>query len=97
VDATAPAKPKINKGPKKKTKSRKAKFKFSGEAGATFMCALDKKAFKPCTSPTKVKVKKAKPKPKKHTFSIKGIDAVGNVGAATTYRWKVVKKAKRRR
>jgi hypothetical protein len=91
TDTTAPDKPTIKKGPKKKTKSNKAKFTFSGEAGATFMCALDKKAFAACTSPAKVKVKKAKPKKKKHTFKIEAVDAAGNVGAAATYKWKVQK------
>lgn len=92
VDTTGPAAPTFNKGPKKKTKSRKATFTFAGEPGATFMCGLDDKLFKPCTSPAKVKVKKAKPKPKKHTFAIEATDALGNAGDVAVYKWKVVKK-----
>jgi subtilisin family serine protease len=91
TDTTAPSAPKFGKGPKKKTSKSKAKFTFSSEAGATFMCALDKKAFAACTSPAKVKVKKAKPKKKKHSFAVEAIDAAGNVGAAATYKWKVQK------
>jgi hypothetical protein len=95
IDATAPGTPVIASGPKKKTKSNKATFTFSGEAGATFMCALDKNPFASCTSPTKVKVKKAKPKKKKHTFAVEAIDALGNVGTTATYRWTVQKKKKK--
>jgi hypothetical protein len=95
VDTTGPAAPAISKGPKKKTKSKKATFTFSGEAGGSFQCALDKAALSPCASPTKVKVKKAKPKPKKHTFTIQQTDALGNVGSAATYKWTVVKKKKK--
>jgi hypothetical protein len=96
IDTTGPVAPTISKGPKKKTKSRKAKFIFSGEPGATYVCAVDDKLFKPCTSPTKVKVKKAKPKPKKHTFAIEATDALGNAGEVAVYKWKVVKKKRRR-
>jgi hypothetical protein len=95
VDRTAPAAPTLSKGPKKKSKSNKATFSFSGEPGGTFECALDKNPFSACTSPAKVKVKKAKPKPKKHTFAIEQVDAVGNVGAATTFKWTVVKKKRK--
>ena len=96
VDATGPAAPTFGKTPKKKTKSRRATFAFSSEPGATFLCSLDGKAFTPCSSPTKVKVKKAKPKPKKHSFAVQPIDALGNAGVTATYRWKVVRKKRRR-
>jgi hypothetical protein len=97
VDTTGPVAPTISKGPKKKTKSKKAKFTFSSpEPGTTFMCGLDDQLFKPCVSPTTVKVKKAKPKPKKHTFAIEATDALGNAGDLAVYKWKVVKKKRRR-
>ncbi len=65
IDPTAPDQPllgpppdsdppqtKITKGASKKTDKRKVKFKFrSDERGSTFECKLDKKKFKPCTSP----------------------------------------------
>jgi subtilisin family serine protease len=94
TDTTAPSIPKFAKGPKKKTKSNKATFNFSSESGATFMCALDNAAFAACTSPAKVKVKKAKPKKRKHSFEVEAVDAVGNVGASAVYKWTVVKKKK---
>ncbi len=96
IDTTGPIAPTISKGPKKKTKSRKATFTFSSEPGASFVCAVDDKLFKPCTSPAKVKVKKAKPKPKKHTFAIEATDALGNAGEVAIYKWKVVKKKPQR-
>ena len=44
------------KGPDSVTQPAKAKFKFSSStAGATFQCKLDKKKWKACTSPHKVK------------------------------------------
>ena len=47
------------KGPKSVTKPATAKFKFSSPtAGATFQCKVDKKKWKSCSSPYKVKTKK---------------------------------------
>jgi hypothetical protein len=89
VDTTAPAKPKLGKKPKKKTGSRKAKFTFKDETGASFECALDKEPFKACTSPAKYKLKKPKPKAKRHKFSVVATDAAGNESQPETYRWKV--------
>lgn len=84
----------IDKGPKKKSKKRKATFIFSSsEAGSTFVCKVDKKAEKPCTSPLKLK----KLKKGKHTFSVVSTDAASNADAsAATYKWKVKKKPKKR-
>jgi hypothetical protein len=66
----------ITKGPKKKTTRFKATFAFtSTEAGSTFACSLDHKAFKPCTSPQKYK----KLKPGRHSFEVRAIDAADNL------------------
>ena len=55
---------------------RKATFKFgSGEKGAKFLCKLDKKKYKPCTSPKVYK----KLKRGKHVFRVKARDKAGNV------------------
>jgi hypothetical protein len=90
VDITGPVAT-IVKGPKKKTSKTKAKFTFSAsEAGSSFECKLDKKAFEPCTSPEKVKVKKGK-----HRFEVRATDPVGNVGEPAKRSWKVKKKKKR--
>ncbi len=74
---TTPPRAKISKGPKAKSSSTTAKFKFSSnEAGSTFQCKLDKKPFKKCRSPKTYK----KLKPGKHLFKVRAIDKAGNVG-----------------
>jgi hypothetical protein len=80
-DAPITPQTKITKGPGKKLKTTKARikvtFKFgSDEAGSSFDCKLDKKPFKPCSSPLKYKVK-----PGKHTFSVRATDDAGNADA----------------
>ena len=82
-----PPQTKITKSPKKRTDSRKAKFKFtSDEPGSTFRCKIDKKPFKPCTSPRKLK----KVKPKRHRFQVVATDAAGNVDpTAAKKKWRV--------
>jgi CSLREA domain-containing protein len=67
----------ITKGPKAKSSSTTAKFKFkSNEAGSTFQCKLDKGKFKNCKSPKTYK----KLKPGKHVFKVRATDKAGNVG-----------------
>ena len=58
---------------------RQVKFKFkSSEPGSSFECKLDKKPFKPCKSPKKLKrLKKGK-----HKFRVRAIDAAGNTDAS---------------
>jgi trimeric autotransporter adhesin len=57
---------------------RKATFRFaSSEQGSTFVCKLDRKRFKRCTSPKTYK----KLKPGKHVFRVKARDRAGNVDA----------------
>jgi hypothetical protein len=76
----------IDKGPKKTTKSRRARFAFSSsEAGSSFECALGKRAFRPCSSPTKLR----KLKPGKLAFHIRAIDLNDNAGAPVSFRWRV--------
>jgi hypothetical protein len=71
---TTPPNTKLGKHPKQKTKKRKAKFAFSStEPGSSFQCKLDRKQFKPCSSPNTVNVK-----PGQHTFRIAAVDAAGN-------------------
>jgi 6-phosphogluconolactonase (cycloisomerase 2 family) len=88
---TDPPETTITKGPKKKTKKRKAKFKFaSDEPGSTFLCKLDKKAFVPCLDRVRYKVKR-----KKHKFRVAAVDPAGNVDPTPAKRkWKVKKKRK---
>jgi hypothetical protein len=88
VDNTAPQTA-ITKKPAKRTTQRKVTFRFrSSEVGSTYQCKRDKKAWKPCTSPHRWKVKVGK-----HTFRVRAVDAAGNVDATPAkYRFTKVKK-----
>ena len=71
-----PPQTKLTKDAPRKTHKRKLKFKFSSsEPDSTFECRLDKKPFRPCTSPRKVK----RLDHGKHKFRVRAIDAAGNV------------------
>jgi parallel beta-helix repeat protein len=73
---TTPPQTTIRKGPKAKTHSTTAKFKFSSsEAKSKFECKLDRKRFKRCRSPKQYKGLK----PGKHVFKVRAIDKAGNV------------------
>ena len=76
VDAGAPPDTSITKRAPDKTEKTKVKFMFSSsKRHSTFECRLDKKRWKPCSSPKKLKrLKKGK-----HTFQVRAIDAAGNV------------------
>jgi len=81
---------KIDKGPKKKTKKKKATFEFSSTtAGTTFECSVDGKTFAPCTSPFEVKVKKGK-----HEFEVRAVLAGVHDGSPADQSWKVKKPKK---
>jgi 6-phosphogluconolactonase (cycloisomerase 2 family) len=84
----------ITKGPKKKTKKRKAKFEFSSdEPGSTFLCKLDGKDFAPCDPAEQFKVKR-----RKHTLLVSAIDPAGNTDPTPAQRkWKVKKKKRNKR
>lgn len=57
----------------------KAKFAFvADEAGATFECKLDRKRWKPCASPRRVK----RLRMGKHRFHVRATDLAGNVDAS---------------
>jgi hypothetical protein len=72
---TTPPETTIVKAPKKKSAKRRAKLTFtSSEAGSSFECKLDRKGFKPCSSPLRLKrLKRAK-----HVFLVRAIDPAGN-------------------
>jgi hypothetical protein len=80
----------IAKGGKKliKTHHSRAKVKFSfssDEVGSTFECKLDRKPFRPCSSPKRYRIK-ATEKAKKHTLRVEAIDAAGNKDATPAKR-----------
>ncbi|MGH2953065.1 MAG: S1 family peptidase [Solirubrobacterales bacterium] len=82
----------ITKHPRKRSRKRKARFKFIADEPATFECRIDKRAFKPCSSPFKKRVSR-----KNHRFRVRAIDASGNVDPSPAlFKWKVKKKRKRR-
>jgi Trypsin len=84
----------ITKGPKNKTKKKKATFEFvSSIPGSSFTCTLDGKARKaPCTSPFMVKVKKGR-----HTFQVAATDPGGNTyPTPASDSWKRKRKKKKR-
>jgi pimeloyl-ACP methyl ester carboxylesterase len=90
ADTQAP-KTRLTKAPRKKlaTKKRRAKIKFAFKANepAKFKCKLDKKPWKRCRSPHKVKVRRGK-----HRFAVRAIDRAGNVGKPARAKFKVVRK-----
>jgi hypothetical protein len=76
---TNPPQTQITKQPKAKTTKTTAKFKFSSsETGSSFMCKLDKSAFKSCKSPKKYKHLDLG----KHKFQVVATDAAGNTDAS---------------
>ena len=85
---TNPPQTKITKGAANKTDKTKVKFRFSSsEPDSTFECKLDKKTFKPCTSPKTIKHLDQG----KHKFKVRAIDAAGNVDpTAAKDKFKVV-------
>jgi hypothetical protein len=89
VDTTAPDTA-IGSHPKSKTKSRKASFTFSSsEAGSSFVCSYDGKAYAACGSSFTT----PKLKPGKHRFDVISTDAAGNRDqSAATFLWKVKKR-----
>jgi hypothetical protein len=72
---TDPPNTKIKKGPKGKVERDTVKFKFkSTEAGSSFDCKLDRKKYKSCKSPRKLKNLDQG----KHKFAVRATDAAGN-------------------
>jgi IPT/TIG domain len=83
-----------NAAPKTTLKStkivkHKVTFKFgSNEAGSTFLCKLDKKAFAKCKSPKTYK----NLKPGKHKFQVKASDSQGKVDPSPVVKKFTIKK-----
>jgi hypothetical protein len=83
IDGTPPESS-ITSGPKRKTFSGRARFRFkANETGSTFECKLDSGAFEACDSPETFNVK-----PGRHRLKVLATDAIGNTETtAATYRW----------
>lgn len=80
----------ITKKPRKRTKKRKAVFRFASEdPTAHFECSLDRIPFSACSSPLKLK----RLKRGKHRFEVRAIDAASNPDPTPAQRkWKLLKR-----
>jgi hypothetical protein len=89
IETTSPPPaPVISSGPEATTTSHTATFTFTdGEPGVSFLCALDGSSFSTCSSPKSYETESQT----EHTFSVEARDAAGNVSAATSYKWTVIK------
>jgi hypothetical protein len=87
-DTTAPETT-IDKGPKKKTAKRTAKFKFSSnEVGSTFECKVDKRKWRECTSPKIYR----RLKRGRHVFRVRATDPAANVDSTPAkHKWKITR------
>jgi hypothetical protein len=88
IDTRAPQ-TKIVRSPARKTRARKATFKFkSSERGSTFRCKLDGQAFRKCSATKTFR----KLKPGSHILRVRATDVAGNVDRSpATSRWKIVR------
>jgi hypothetical protein len=85
-DSLAPAPPAIT-GPPSPSGSATARFVFTSEPGARFLCRLDGRggAFSPCSNPQVFTVGGGP-----HTLVVEAVDAAGNVGKPSPpYAWTV--------
>lgn len=85
VDTLAPAVKLVGK-PKRKSRKRKAVFKFATDEPVSYECKLDRKPWKECGGRAKYRVKRGK-----HTFKVRATDMAGNVSKAKAYKFKVVR------
>jgi hypothetical protein len=83
-----PPQTEITKGAPNKLDKHKVKFKFTAdEPNVTFECKIDRKPYKPCTSPRKVK----RLDDGKHKFKVVATDEAGNTDpSAAKDKFKVV-------
>ena len=92
---TTPPETSAIRGKEKVKRGKKPKYRFSSnEAGSTFECRVDKKSFKPCEPPYRLRTKKLKPG--KHGLRVRAIDAAGNVDPTPAVRKVRVKRARKR-
>jgi len=82
----------ITFGPASKTRLRRPTFRFldsTGQPGTRFYCRVDKKHWKGCTSPVKLRRLNVG----RHTFSVKAVNAVGTAAPKPVKRaFKVVQR-----
>ncbi|MGH2959819.1 MAG: hypothetical protein ACRDKE_09455, partial [Solirubrobacterales bacterium] len=76
----------ITSKPPWSTKSRAAKFEFTGEAGATFECRLNGDGFEPCTSPVTYDLLGFD---EAYTFEVQATKNGRTQAEPTAYRWTI--------
>ncbi len=85
VDTTAPVTT-LNATPPDPTTSPAASFEFAlDDPDADAECSLDGGEFEPCSSPADYLTLSEG----NHTFQVRGVDAVGNIGNTESYTWTV--------
>ena len=85
IDTSAPT-ASVDSGPASPTASTGATFSFSAnEPGSTFECKVDGGAFSSCASPASYSGLGGGA----HTFQVRAIDPVGNVGSPASYGWTI--------
>lgn len=85
---TTPPNTRFKKKPRKRTTSRRAKFKFgSSEPGSKFRCKLDRGAYRSCATTFIKRVA-----PGRHVLRAVAVDVWGNVDPTpAVFRWRVVR------
>jgi hypothetical protein len=84
----------ISGGPRKRTRKRRARFTLvSSEAGSSFQCSLDGKAFAACASHfVTPKLKRRR----RHTLRVRAIDGFKNVDPSPAARsWRILRRKRR--
>jgi hypothetical protein len=84
VDGTAPTVT-ITSHPPDPANGRAATFEFSASESATFQCRLDEAAFAACEPPRTY----ANLSEGRHTFVVRAVDTLGNVGAEAAHAWTI--------
>ena len=78
----------IGKKPAKRTRKRRSRFTFSAtQAGARFECKLDRRPFRACASPLRIRVR-----PGRHSFQVRAVSTDGKPDPTPAgFRWLVLR------
>ena len=80
VEDASPPHAQFTSGPGAKTRKRTVQFTFvdaTGDPSTSFLCRLDHRRWSPCSSPLRLRHLGHR----RHTLTVKGVDAAGNVEA----------------
>jgi hypothetical protein len=81
----------ITRHPKHRSQNRRPLFAFTANlARSTFRCSIDKKPYRPCTSPLRLHRLAFG----KHRFRVFAVSPSGEKGKPAVFRFKVLKKAR---